>query len=71
MLDIREILNVNTGAKTRIANPVVTARIRLEAIREARAKAEGLKLEADQTGVPAKIAEMRAALPTIGEPVHE
>jgi hypothetical protein len=70
--DGRVLVNQNTGKKTVVNDrPLVTARMRLEAIREARAKAEGLKLEADQTGVPAKLAEMRAGLPIVGEPVHE
>jgi hypothetical protein len=72
ILDGREIItNMNTGAKKIVSNPVITARKRLEKIAEARAAAEGLKLEPDQSGVPDRLAALRAEIPSLGAPIHE
>lgn len=61
------VRNPNTGTRAVVAGkPVILPKHRMEAIREVIAAAEGLKLEADQSQVPAKLAEMKASLPIVG-----
>ena len=62
------IKNPATGkVQTKPGPPRVLPADRAQAVRDTIAAAEALKLEADQTGVAEKLAQLRAALPVIGE----
>lgn len=61
--------NPNTGRVVHTSRPDgITPFQRMTAIRTAIAAAEEMKLESDQSSVPARLDKLRQALPTVGAP---
>ena len=61
------VINQITGKRTTVAGrPLVTPAMRAQAIRSAIAEAMSFKLQPDQSGVPARLEEIRTSLPQIG-----